>query len=239
LRIAIVSDIHGNRTAFEAVLADLKQTAPDLVFHGGDLADGGSSPVEIVDHIRELGWPGVAGNTDDLLSMPETFESFASLTPQLHSLWTAIREMAAVTRERLGDDRLLWLRELPRTHVEDSFALMHASPGDAWRSPGADATDDELQLVYGECALPMVVYGHIHVPYIRHLSGMTIANSGSVGLPYDGDARASYLLLDDFMPSIRRVEYALDREIKALCGCGLPHSEWVASILRSGRPELP
>ena len=54
MRIAIVSDIHGNRTAFEAVLADLRQTSPDLILHGGDLADGGASPAEIVDQIREL-----------------------------------------------------------------------------------------------------------------------------------------------------------------------------------------
>jgi predicted phosphodiesterase len=75
MRIAIVSDIHGNRTAFEAVLSDLRQTSPDLILHGGDLADGGSSPAEIVDRIRDLGWPGVVGNTDETLSMPEAFES--------------------------------------------------------------------------------------------------------------------------------------------------------------------
>jgi protein phosphatase len=63
MRIAIVSDIHGNRTAFEAVLADLRQTSPDLILHGGDLADAGASPVEIVDRIRDLGWQGVVGNT--------------------------------------------------------------------------------------------------------------------------------------------------------------------------------
>src|ERR1700749_2062570 len=70
MRIAIVSDIHGNRTAFEAVLADLRQTAPDLIFHGGDLADGGSSPVEIIDRIRDLSWPGISGNTDEMLFRP-------------------------------------------------------------------------------------------------------------------------------------------------------------------------
>jgi predicted phosphodiesterase len=55
MRIAVVSDIHGNRTAFEAVLADLRQTSPDLILHGGDLPHGGSSPAEIVDQIRDLG----------------------------------------------------------------------------------------------------------------------------------------------------------------------------------------
>ncbi|HEX4066599.1 MAG TPA: metallophosphoesterase family protein [Acidobacteriaceae bacterium] len=54
MRLAVVSDIHGNRTAFEAVLADLKSVSPDMVLHGGDLADGGSSPVEVVDRIRAL-----------------------------------------------------------------------------------------------------------------------------------------------------------------------------------------
>jgi len=60
--LAIVSDIHGNRTALEAVVADLRQTSPDLILDGGDLADGGASPVEIVDCIRDLGWQGVVGN---------------------------------------------------------------------------------------------------------------------------------------------------------------------------------
>jgi len=64
MRIAVVSDIHGNLTALEAVLADLEQTSPDLALHGGDLADGGSSPIEVVDRIRDLGWQGVMGNTD-------------------------------------------------------------------------------------------------------------------------------------------------------------------------------
>ena len=80
MRMAIVSDIHGNRTAFEAVLADLRETSPDLILHGGDLPQGGSSPAEIVDQIRDLGWTGVAGNTDELLWMPE------KLTELRHSI---------------------------------------------------------------------------------------------------------------------------------------------------------
>src|SRR5271165_7020688 len=113
MRIAIVSDIHGNGTAFEAVLADLRQTSPDLIFHGGDLADGGSSPVEIVDRIRDLGWQGVAGNTDEMLWRPASLTEFANQSPKLQPLWTAVEEMAAVTREALGEARLDWLRALP------------------------------------------------------------------------------------------------------------------------------
>ena len=106
MRIAIVSDIHGNRTAFEAVLADLQQTSPDLVLHGGDLADGGSSPVEIIDCIRDLGWEGVLGNTDEMLFRPESLEEFARQSSAPPSLWTAIREMAAATRTKLGEERI-------------------------------------------------------------------------------------------------------------------------------------
>src|SRR5258708_36510545 len=102
MRIAILSDIHGNRTAFEAVLADLQQTSPDLILHGGDLADAGASPVEIVDRIRDLGWQGVVGNTDEMLFRPESLGEFASQSSAPPSLWAAIRQMAGPTRRILG-----------------------------------------------------------------------------------------------------------------------------------------
>src|SRR5262245_21714786 len=148
MRIAVVSDIHGNRTAFEAVLADLRETSPDLVLHGGDLSDGGSEPAEVVDQIRDLGWPGVVGNTDEMLAIPQAFEEFAATRPQLNSIWVAVREMAAATREELGEERLAWLRGLPRQQVHGPMTLVHASPESPWRSPAQQATDDELETVY-------------------------------------------------------------------------------------------
>ncbi len=68
---------------------------------------------------------------------------------------------------------------------------------------------------------------------------MIVANTGSVSLSYDGDHRASYLLLNDFNPEIRRVEYDLDKELRLLAGSGLPHADWVAKILRSAGPQMP
>ena len=145
MRIAVISDIHGNRTAFEAVLADLRQTCPDLIFHGGDLADAGASPVEIVDQIRDLGWPGVMGNGDEMLHGPGSPEEFASQSSAPPSLWTAVREMAAAVRESVGEERLAWLRRLPRAQMQGPMALVHASPESCWRAPMAEASDAELE----------------------------------------------------------------------------------------------
>jgi 3',5'-cyclic AMP phosphodiesterase CpdA len=158
MRIAIISDIHGNRTAFEAVLADLRQTSPDLILHGGDLADGGSSPVEIVDQIRDLGWRGVVGNTDEMLLMPETFTNFVKQSlSKLEPLFNAIGEMAKATREALGEERLAWLRELPRVQIDDGMALVHASPDDRWRSPTPEASDADPISIYEPLGQPIAI----------------------------------------------------------------------------------
>ena len=239
VRIAVISDIHGNRTAFEAVLSDLRKTSPDVVFHAGDLADGGSSPVEIVDQLSDLGWAGLIGNTDEMLSIPERFEEFARARPQLDQLWRVTRDMADFTRERLGHDRLQWLRQLPRQQVCDSVAVVHASPATCWTSPIPEATDVEFQSTYTELAHPIAIYGHIHLPFVRQLSNLTVANSGSVGMPFDGDPRASYLLITGTNAAIRRVEYDVEQEIRNLFAAGLPYAEWIAKILQTARPQMP
>ncbi len=239
MRIAIVSDIHGNLPAFEAVLKDLRQTAPDLIFHGGDLAHGGAHPAEVVDRIRDLGWRGVVGNVDEMLPRPDTLADFAKQTPQMHAFWTVVAEMASATREALGAERMAWLDRLPRVVTHDSMALVHASPETTWRSPTPESDDAEFESVYSPLGRQVVIYGHIHRPFIRSMAGMIVANSGSVSLSYDGDRRAAYLLLDDGQPAIRRVEYDVDREVQALLASGLPHADWIAKSLQSARPEMP
>jgi predicted phosphodiesterase len=246
MRIAIVSDIHGNLTAFEAILADLRETAPDLIFHGGDLADGGACPAEIVDRIRALGWPGVVGNTDELLFRPASLAEFASQSAQtLQPVFAAVEEMAASTREALGEERLAWLQGLPRTLVHSPLALVHASPESLWRAPSSQAADAELEQVYGPLAQPIAVYAHVHCSFVRRLAGIrsgsatVVANTGSVSLSYDGDRRSSYLLLDGLEPTIRRVEYDADKEQKALSESGLPHADWIARTIAAARPQMP
>ncbi len=239
MRIAIVSDIHGNRTAFDAVLADLRDASPDMILHGGDLADAGASPIDIVDRIRDLGWPGVIGNGEEALAIPDTLEQFARQSTAPPSLWTAVREMASATRALLGVERVAWLGSLPRIQLHDAFALVHAGPNDPWRAPFHNAPDEQLRSVYGALSRPVAVYGHIHVPFVRDLAGFTVANTGSVSLSYDGDPRASYLLIEDGRPSIRRVEYDIEKELKAIAACPIPHADWIARTLRTASPQMP
>lgn len=241
MRIAVVTDIHGNLTALEAVHADLRDAAPDLVFHGGDIADSGSSPVAVLDRIRDLGWRGVRGNTDEMLAMPGALDEFAAAAPGIRPLLPVIREMADFTREALGEDRLAWLRALPLALNEvPGLALVHASPASAWVSPQAGAEDGRLRDAFDSLERPVVIYGHIHRPFVRVLDDtMLVANCGSVGLPYDGDSRAAYLLITDGEPEIRRVVYDKDRELQALDSSRMPHARWTAAMLRHAAFVMP
>jgi predicted phosphodiesterase len=239
MRIAIISDIHDNLTAFQAVLADLRETSPDLILHGGDLVSGGSRPAEVVDCVRDLGWRGVFGNTDEAVARPETLEEFAARSPAPQSLWEAVREMTAFTRETLGEERIAWLGALPRVLIHPPVALVHASPADAWRSPLADASDAELESTYSPLGQAIAVYGHIHQPFVRDVAALTVINTGSVSQSLDGDPRASYLLIDNGTPTVRRLEYDLEREIHAIRASGLPHADWMARTLRAARPQMP
>jgi putative phosphoesterase len=235
VRIAIVSDVHGNLTAFDAVVADIERRVPDLVVHGGDLALMGAQPAEVIDRLRELGWPGVVGNTDEVLWRPQEQARQRELAPKLHPLLRLIfEEYAPATLDRLGEDRVAWLRELPAELRVEEVVLVHAAPGDLWRAPMPDAADDELAAVFEPLRAATAVYGHIHRPYTRSLTALTVANSGSVGMPWDGDPRASYLLVEDGHPQLVRVEYDVEREVTLLLDSGYPDSERLAEMRRRG-----
>jgi predicted phosphodiesterase len=124
--------------------------------------------------------------------------------------------------------------------MSEAFALVHATPESCWQIPPTKASDDELEKAYGSLGHPIVVFGHIHRPSVRTIAGQPeiLINPGSIGLSYDGDPRASYLILDGNMPSIHRVEYDVEKELKALAVSGLPGAEWTARMLRTSSPQM-
>jgi putative phosphoesterase len=233
MRVAVVSDIHGNFTALEAVIADLKDVGADLIVHGGDLLGSGSWQAEVVDRIRDLGWPGVFGNADEMLWNPDRAAQHLA-APPFQRLREIIFHHLTATVDAIGDDRLAWLRALPARWSAHDLTVVHASPDDVWRSPSARSSDEELANTYGSLGRPRVVYGHIHYPFVRRLPSFIVANSGSVSLSYDGDPRAAYAVVDDDGITIRRVAYDIEREVKALVEINYPHASWIADMLRKG-----
>src|SRR5438132_13612759 len=108
MRVPIVSDLNCNRRAFEAVLDDLQQVAPDVILHGGDLAAGGAHPADIIDQVRSLGWPGVRGNTDEMLWSPESLADYAAANPKTARLLAMVQEPIPPTLASLAEARLRW-----------------------------------------------------------------------------------------------------------------------------------
>jgi putative phosphoesterase len=235
MRIAVVSDIHANLTALDAVIADVRKTGADLVVCGGDLMSGGPRPAEVIDRVREMNWPGVYGNTDEMLWMPHRVSETLQ-APQLHRIRDLVlTHTIPATLNAIGDERLAWLRALPRRWSDGDLSVVHARPDDVWQITHANASDEELERVYAPLRSKVVVYGHIHQPYIRRLFTFAVANSGAVSLSYDGDRRATYALLDDDRIEIRRVEYDVEEEIGLLLRTDDPFAESTAQTLRMGR----
>jgi putative phosphoesterase len=238
MRIAVVSDIHGNLTALEAVIADLKKVGADLTVQGGDLV-GGSRNAEVIDQVRERNWPGVYGNAEEMLWMPEQVTRNVPGPEFERMRQVVLTETIPFICQSVGKERLDWLKSLPKRWTHDDVTLVHAGPDDVWRSPWANATDEELAGVYGPLASPVVVYGHIHHAFVRRLPTFTVANSGSLSFSYDGDPRAAYVLIDGDEIVIRRVEYDVEEELRWLSAVRYPDADWLAEIYRAARPIPP
>jgi putative phosphoesterase len=240
VRLAVVSDIHGNMRALESVVRDLKLQSPDVVVHGGDLVVIGPRPREVLDFVRAAGWQGVLGNTDQMLFDASGRAELEGRSPGIHK-WLQILfdDLAPWAGDRLTPDQVRWLQDLPTEWRSNGVALVHAAPNDLWRAPLPDSPDEELLRVYGGLGASLTVYGHIHRPYVRRVGALVVANAGSVGLPYDGDPRASYLLIDELVPAVRRVAYDLDKAASDGLGSGYPLGSWLGEVLRQARFRMP
>ena len=201
MRIGVLSDIHGNLVALEAVVADLGAQSPDEIWCGGDLAWGGPWGRECIELVRSEGWVTVKGNTDVWVTGdPQTIED-----PQDRAALVAVAEA-----HDIPDDLSQWLANLPLGHsAPGSILLVHGTPESPFVAPPPDAAAAEFAPYEGKARV--VVYGHVHVVFIRHLAGGTlVCNTGSVGMPKDSDL-AAYLLIDvegaDLTLTHRRVPY--------------------------------
>src|SRR5215471_3482198 len=140
MRVAVLSDIHANLTALDALIADLRTTAPDLVVHCGDLMLGGPRPAEVIDRIREMNWPGVYGNTDEGLWAPHRVSEMLQ-APHLQRIRDlSLTYTLPATLDAIGDGRLAWLRTLPSR--PDSGPR---GPDDAWGIVPATASDEDME----------------------------------------------------------------------------------------------
>jgi putative phosphoesterase len=231
MRIAVLSDVHGNLRALDAVTDDLRRQAPDLVVHGGDLALNGPRPAEVVDRIRELGWPGARGNADELL--------WAGLAPVPAAEREHARALRQATLRLLGPDRVQWLRQLPRLWRHEDLVVMHASPTTVEEAPPVEATDRQLVETYGGLAARLVVYAHLPRPFVRRIGSLTVANTGSVGWPVDGDWRPSYLLIDDGEVRVRRVRYDVQAQIAELRASTYPSRSWLVKVHQRAESVRP
>ena len=225
MRIAILSDIHGNLMALDAVMTDIESQSPDQIWCGGDLAWGGPWPRECIARVREAGWPTVRGNTDVWLTGdPQTIES-----PDER------REVSGFAAAHdLSDDDLKWLANLPMGHAGPSgMLLVHASPESAFTAPGPEDSPADFEPYEGRAQL--IVYAHIHKAFVRRLrDGTLIANTGAVGFPKDA-VTASYLLIDIDAPDVtlthRRVEFDRRAGIAQARAMGAPIGDFFIQTL--------
>lgn len=229
MRIAVLSDIHSNLAALDAVLAHAG--AVDAIWHLGDVVGYGPDPDAVVARLTERGAIGVRGNHD----------AAALGGPEIGWFNPDAAAAAAWTRDTISASTRAWLAALPLRRIEDRATLVHGSPRDPLREyivtlDVAVANLAGLTTLYG-------LHGHTHVPVAfidddRDLDVVdpddgttlslderpTLLNPGSVGQPRDGDPRASYLVIetDAWTVTWRRVAYDVAAVQAAIRAAGLP-----------------
>lgn len=226
-KIAIISDIHGNVPALNAVLNFLDNEAPDIWICLGDIVGYGPFPSECIDIIRERNIITVMGNHDAGVAGLLTHKHFRDPN----------RKLIKKTTAALNKDQINWLRELPMTIKNDEldFFAVHAHPYNAEKWEYIDSAIKAREIL-SRLEQSLCFVGHTHVPALVSDSiGINsyrkghkfLINPGSVGQSRDGDFRASCCLLDTDLATckIKRLEYNTERVLTELTNLGFTRSE--------------
>jgi len=233
LRVAVVSDIHGNLVGLDACLADLQaQGGADVVVAAGDLCLDGPKPKKVLQRLEEVGAKCVRGNTDRYISEDLTEAVEGADDAQIK--WT---------RNDLGERWVSFLRELPfalRIGEDDNqLLIVHANPKSDDEHIWPDADDATLERFLADESATAIAFGHLHLPYARMWRGKLLVNVASAGLPKDGDPRACYAILTErnggWQVKHRRVEFEVKKVATQLADCGIPGSAELIATLRRHR----
>ncbi|MES3033496.1 MAG: metallophosphoesterase family protein [Gemmatimonadota bacterium] len=246
MRYALISDIHANLPALDAVLADIAARGDvDATCHLGDLVGYGSRPNEVVERLVEQGISGIAGNYDSTVATGYKHCGCRSESPRQEELahlsfeYTC-RTVTANTRRVLGALPFsMDLRPLGGHASGPRLVLVHGTPTLNTMYWTEDRPDDfcrKMAQLVGLRAGDAIAFGHTHKPWHRVVDGMHFINTGSVGRPKDGDWRAGYvrLTLGDTPAQVEfvRVPYDVERTVTDLLAAGLPQD--FADFLRTG-----
>lgn len=207
-RVAILADIHGNVPALQAVLDDIERQRPDEVLVGGDLVGRGPEGSRVVSMIRARGWETIKGNHEDYLlafrrgDIPESWR---------HSeAWSASRWMAA----ELTVDDIAFIDALPvslRSRLLPHVRLVHGTPRSNNEGIGPWTSGPSMCGHLASIAEPVLICAHTHRPLERRFEDGQVVNVGSVGLPFNRDPRAQYVIVEGRQDCVevefRQVEY--------------------------------
>jgi putative phosphoesterase len=204
MRIAIISDIHGNCVAFDAVFNDIKQVGVDQIICLGDAVQGGPQPAEVVARLRELGCPVVMGNADDWLVTG--FDSGAENIPKERRIRMDIVRDWQLTN--LSENDLSFIRAFQPTvqiKLEDERVLLcyHGSPKSFDHVILQQTPDEEVRGYLEPQENIIYTGGHTHMQFLRHFGRTFHFNPGSVGVAYRHDQPDDHFRLDPW------AEYAL------------------------------
>lgn len=244
LRLALISDIHGNLAALEAALAQIEKAAPDRILILGDLVQNGPRPAEVIEAVRSLESGGalvIAGNTDIAVADGDYTAAF----PWLDEVPAGHRAVAEWTREQLSDEQLEYLRRLPaerRVAFDEDELLLgtHGSPGSQTQGLPADLDPAIMVQRVTRTDARVIACGHTHVADIRDFGRKLIVNPGSCGYAFDGtpDACWGLVTLDDGEEpeaELFRAPYDPNPTAELVAERGLAGDVYRAATIRTGR----